>query len=266
MLYYFGSVYTKSYYTTLGVFPEDLGFSIQGTVANSTDVVFLPVCLFLIGGLISFLSLGWLAQWLDGPRRAARRRAAISGLLTLGAGVVLLGCVAFGWEVLPTPWARQFLPALTVAVGAALAVFAVHLRLTAHAGAQNRRPPHSDRLWLAGGTLLLALLTLSLFYDMSQYVGAVGRGDGRAEIDEGYPGTLFVMVHSRVPLAHYAPGITSKDRGPGFSPYRYEYQGFRIIAKAPNRFYLVSRTSRWNDRVVLALPDDDTVWVEIRGV
>ncbi|MGY1503603.1 hypothetical protein ACW4TU_44795 [Streptomyces sp. QTS52] len=266
LLYYFGSVYNKQYYTTLGVFAEDLGFSIQGTVADSTSVVFLPVCLFLIGGLISFLVLGWLAQWLDGPRRAARRRAAISWLLTLGVGVVLLGCVAFGLEVLPTQRAQQFLPALTVAVGATLAVFAVHLRLAAHAGAQNRRLPHGDRLWLAGGTLLFALLTLSLFYDMSQYVGAVGRGDGRSEIDEGYQGTQWVVVHSRVPLAYWAPGITPLDRGPGFSPYRYEYQGFRIIAKAPNRFYLVSHTSRWKDRVVLALPDDGTVWVEIRGV
>ncbi|MEU9347168.1 hypothetical protein AB0D74_38800 [Streptomyces sp. NPDC048278] len=266
LLYYFGSVYNKAYYTTLGVFPEDLGFSIQGTVANSTTVIFLPVCLFLIGGLISFLALGWLARWLDGPRRAARRRSAIKWLLGLGVGVVLLGFVFFVWEVLPTQWAQQFLPALTVALGATLAVFAVHVRLATHADARNRRYPPGDRMWLAGGTLLLALLTLSLFYDMSQYVGAVGRGDGRSKIDGGYQHTPWVVVHSRVPLAHYAPGITPRDRGPGFGPYRYEYQGFRVLAKAPNRFYLVSSTSRWKDRVVVALPDDGTVWVEIRGV
>lgn len=265
LLYYFGSLYIKAYYTTLGVFPEDLGFSIQGTVASSTNVIFLPLCMFLIGGLISFLALGWLAQRLDGPRRAARRRTAISWLLALGVGVVLVGLVAFVWEVLPTQWAQRFVPALTVAVGATLAVFAVQLRLTTDAGARNRHPP-GDRMWLAGGTLLLALFTLSLFYDMTQYVAAVGRGDARSDTDGGYRGTQWVVVHSRVPLAHYAPGIISRDRGPGLGPYRYEYQGFRIIAKAPNRFYLVSHTSRWNDRVVVALPDDGTVWVEIRGV
>ncbi|WP_063746954.1 hypothetical protein [Streptomyces canus] len=266
LLYYFGGLYIKAYYTTLGVFPEDLGFSIQGTVANSTDVIFLPLCLFLIGGLISFLALGWLAQRLDGPRRAAHRRKAIAWLLGLGVGVVLLGFVAFVWEALPTQRAQRFVPALTVAVGATLAVFAVHLRLNGNAGARNRRPSPGDRMWLAGGTLLLALLALGLFYDMTQYVAAVGRGDARSDTDGRYPGTQWVLVHSRVPLAHYAPGITPRDRGPGFGPYRYEYQGFRIIAKAPNRFYLVSARSQWKNRVVVALPDDGTVWVEIRGV
>jgi hypothetical protein len=270
LLYYFGSLYIKAYYTTLGVLPEDLAFSIQGTVANSTDVIFLPVCLFLIGGLISFLALGRLTRRLDGPGRDARRRATITWLLLLGVGLALLGFVAFVWEVLPTDRAQRFLPALMVAGGATLAVFAVHLRLTApsgatHSGARNRPPP-DNRLWLVGGTLLLALLALSLFYDMSQYVGAVARGDARSKTDGGYRDAQSVVVHSRVPLAHYAPGITPKDRGPGFGPFRYEYQGFRIIAKAPNRFYLVSHTSRWKDRVVLALPDDGTVWMEIRGV
>ncbi|MFB7335691.1 hypothetical protein ACFC00_29240 [Streptomyces adustus] len=262
MLYYFGSLYTKAYYTTLGVFPEDLGFSIQGTVASSPNVIFQPLCLFLIVGLVSVLVLGWLTQRLDGSRHAARRRRAIRWLLTLGVGMVMLGCVTFVWGVLPMRQAQLFLPALTVAAGATLAVMAVHLRLSAQAGG---RPPPDDRMWLAAGTLFLALLTLSLFYDMTQYVAAVARGDARSKIDGGYQGTQWIVVHSMVPLAHYAPGITTKDHGPRFGPYRYEYQGFRIIAKAPSRFYLVSHTSRWNSRVVVALPDNGTVWMEIRG-
>ncbi|MFE2470433.1 hypothetical protein [Streptomyces mirabilis] len=46
-------------------------------------------------------------------------------------------------------------------------------------------------------------------------------------------------------------------------PYRYEYIGFRLIAKSPSRDYLVSKTADYNSTKVVVLPDDDTVRVEL---
>jgi hypothetical protein len=119
-------------------------------------------------------------------------------------------------------------------------------------------------MWLAGGTLAIGLLTLSLFFGMALYVADMGRGDAMLHADEGYEGIPAVVVHSRVPLAHSARGITFKDHGPKGAPYRYKYQGFRVLAKAPTRFYLISHQARsYRDRHVLMLPDDGTVWMEL---
>ncbi|KKD01940.1 hypothetical protein TN53_43300, partial [Streptomyces sp. WM6386] len=107
-----------------------------------------------------------------------------------------------------------------------------------------REPSAAGRRWLASGTLLIGLLTLSLFYAMAQFVADIGRGDGILRAREGYKGTPYVVVHSRVPLAHHASGIESKDYGSQGAPYRYQYRGFRLLAKSPHRFYLVSYASR----------------------
>ncbi|WP_345656192.1 hypothetical protein [Streptomyces siamensis] len=59
---------------------------------------------------------------------------------------------------------------------------------------------------------------------------------------------------------HRVPRPRQRERA-----YRYEYGGFRLLAKSPARFYLVSYTSRWKDRRVVVPPDDRAAWLEIRG-
>ncbi|MGW0910796.1 hypothetical protein ACWD1Z_03440 [Streptomyces sp. NPDC002784] len=267
LLYYFGSVYTKAYYSTLSVLPEDLGFSVQGVVANSSSAVFVPVCLLLGGGLIAFLALGRLGLALAGPGRAMLRRRAIRWLLAAGVALVAVGFPALftnAAALFPSGWPRRFLPALMVIVGATLAAFAVHLRLTEVPATRDRQARDADRMWLAGGTLAIGLLTLSLFFGMALYVADMGRGDAMLHADEGYEGIPTVVVHSKVPLAHRAVGIEFTDHGERSAPYRYEYRGFRVLAKAPARFYLISHQARsYRDRHVVMLPDDGTVWMEI---
>ncbi|MGV9453693.1 hypothetical protein [Streptomyces sp. NPDC003635] len=267
LLYYFGSVYIKAYYSTLSVLPEDLGFSVQGVVATSSSAVFVPLCLLLGGGLIAFLALGRLGLALAGPGRATARQKAIRWLLATGAALVIVGFPTFITDVeilFPPGWARRFLPVVMVAVGATLAAFAVHLRLTEVPGPRVRQARQADRMWLAGGTLAIGLLTLSLFFAMALYVADMGRGDAMLHADEGFDGIPIVVVHSRVPLAHHARGITLVDRGAKNAPYRYTYHGFRVLAKAPTRFYLISHEARsYRDRHVVMLPDDGTAWMEI---
>ncbi|MFB7444849.1 hypothetical protein [Streptomyces mirabilis] len=57
--YYFGNVYQRAYYTTLGVIPEDPQFSVQAMLAESPDAIFLPLWFLLVCGLIVLLVLGW---------------------------------------------------------------------------------------------------------------------------------------------------------------------------------------------------------------
>ncbi|SBT90718.1 hypothetical protein GA0115233_102173 [Streptomyces sp. DI166] len=269
LLYYFGSIYLKAYYTALGVPPEDLGFSIQGVVSNSTSGIFVPVCLLLGGGLVVFLVLGRLGRALAGPERAVLRHRVVVWLLVVGVVLVLIGFPTFVTDtvsVFPPGWPRRFLPALTVAAGATLAVFGVQLHLSENPPLRVRQTPGTEQSWLAGGTLLLGVLALSLFYEMALYVADVGRGDAIVHADRGYPGAPFVVVHSRVRLLHSTQGIRFEDHGARNEPYRYVYRGFRIVAKAPTRFYLVSHASTsYAQHHLVVLPDNNTTWLEIRA-
>lgn len=98
LLYYFGNVYQRAYYTALGVIPEDLQFSVQAMLAKSPDAIFLPLWFLLVCGLIVLLVLGWAGQSLSGPRHPARRSKVILWLLGSGLVLLLLGFPVFFWE------------------------------------------------------------------------------------------------------------------------------------------------------------------------
>jgi hypothetical protein len=267
LLYYFGNVYQRAYYTALGVIPEDLQFSVQAMLAESPDAIFLPLWFLLVCGLIVLLVLAWAGQSLSGPRHAARRSKVILWLLGSGLVLLLLGFPVFFWEknlpTLPGGWAAQFVPAMLVALGATLAFFAVQLRLTHDGGTHDRPGRTGDRLWLSGGALLLGLLTMTLFFTMARYASMAGVSNAVATAQDHYRKSQHVMVHSRVILQHHAQDIRYKHLGDRAGPYRYEYIGFRLIAKSPSRYYLVSKTADYKSTKVVVLPDDDTVRVEL---
>ncbi|WP_243769271.1 hypothetical protein [Streptomyces cyanogenus] len=268
LLYYFGSLYIREYYSTLGVVPEDLGVSVQNVMANSTSAIFFPLCALLAGGLVVFLLFGLAGRSLAGPELSARRRTAIILLFAVGTAMVFVDFPALFSDVsipFPAGWPLVFMPALMVAVGATMALCAVHLRLHQRTDLRGRRrSPESDRMWLGIGALLIGMLTVSLFFDMAQYAAVIGHSNAKHDAEKGYPDKPAVVVHSRVLLTHHARDVEFQDHGNASGPYRYEYRGLQLLAKAPSRFYLVSHTAHYRDGVVV-LPDDGTAWLEIRA-
>ncbi|MCE0447525.1 hypothetical protein LT493_35405 [Streptomyces tricolor] len=268
LLYYFGSVYIREYYSALGVVPEDLGMSVQNVMASSTQAVFLPLCLLLAGGLVVFLLVGLLGRALARPRLAEHRRTAIILLLAVGMAMVFVDFPAlFSDLAIPFPGGlAQGVPA-GPAGGRGR-----------HAGPLCRpsaaEPEHRPRGRAALGRERpgVAGRRGAAHRDADDQPllrhGAV-RGGHRPQQrhtrrEAGLRGKPTVVVHSRVLLTHNARDVEFKDHGSGSGPYRYEYRGFQLLAKAPARFYLVSHTARYRDAVVV-LPDDGTAWLEIRA-
>jgi hypothetical protein len=268
LLYYIGATYTEKYYAVLGVPVGDLQLSYQAMVARAPSPVFLPLWCLLVGGAVVLLVLGRLGQALAAPGHAVRRRRAIRLLLAVGLIMTALGFPVYWAHLLsPLPGGRwlDFLSPLIVALGATLAFFAVQLRLGESASVRIRQGRTGEALWLTGGAVLLGLLAMSLFLQVAQYTAVEGRSDAEDEADGGYRQSMQVVVHSRFRLSHHAQRIEFYDGGGASGPYRYQYSGFRLIAKSPNRFYLVSSASHFADRIVVVLPDDGNVWVELRG-
>ncbi|MEU8619325.1 hypothetical protein [Streptomyces sp. NPDC048623] len=268
LLYYFGSVYTDAYYSSFGVPPTDLQLSVQAYLAKSPDAVFGPVWFLLVCGLVVLLVLGRVGHVLARPGKERRRRTVCRWLLVAGLLMAMLGFwVFFGlWIPNPLPeswWGTEYVPILVVALGATLAFFAVQQRLQRSAHDSGGRDETAERMWAAGGALLIGLLAMSLFFGMSQYVVAAGASEARDAIRDGNTGSLPVVVYSRIPIAHSASGITYKDMGDGAGPYRHRYIGFLLLVKAPSRFYLVSHTATNRNYMTVVLPDDDTVRVAL---
>ncbi|MGW7253931.1 hypothetical protein [Streptomyces sp. NPDC054834] len=268
LLYYVGSTYTQEYYSTLGVPADDLQLSYQSMAAKATGPIFFPLWCLLAVGLVTLLTLAWLGRRLAAPEHAALRRGMSRWLFVTGVVMAVLGFPVFWAHLLsPLPGGRwlDFLSPLIVAGGATLAIFAIQLHLARSGTPRAGQSPGGERLWLVTGAVLIGLLTMSLFLQTTQYTVAAGRDKAIREAEGGYRHSLSVVLHSRVRLAHNASQITVEDKGSGSGPYRYQYIGFRILAKAPKRFYLVSWASHYTDRIVVVLPDDGNVWVELRG-
>ncbi|MFF5971817.1 hypothetical protein ACFY7C_09860 [Streptomyces sp. NPDC012769] len=268
LLYYFGSLYTDSYYAAFGVPPADLQLSIQTYLAKSPEAVFGPVWFLLVCGLIVLLALGRVGHVLARPGKERQRRLVSRWLLAAGILLVLLGSPSFfgGWSPLRLPeiwWWAQFVPPLMVALGATLAFFAVQQHLQRSAENPRRHEGTTDRMWSAGGALLIGLLAMSLFFGTTRYVGEAGRSAAWEVMDGGHQKSLRVVVYSRIPFKHHAKDITYEDQGAAKGPYRHQYNGFRLLVKSPTRFYLVSHASRWDDHLTVVLPDDNSVRVEM---
>ncbi|WP_406861101.1 hypothetical protein ABZO31_11785 [Streptomyces sp. HUAS MG47] len=269
LLYYFASVYTDSYYAAFGVPSSDLQLSVQAYLAKSPEAVFGPVWFLLVCGLTVLLVLGRVGHVLARPGNEKRRAAVCWWFLVVGLLLVLLGFPVFFGRRIPTPlpdswWGTPFVPPFMVALGATMAFFAVQQRLQ-HSVDEDDGPRDetADRLWSAGGALLIGLLAMSVFFGVSRYVAESGRTDAWTAIEGGHTGSLPVVVYSQVPLIHHAKNIKDKDMGADKGPYRYEYRGFRLLVKSPSRFYLVSYASRYEDHLTVVLPDNETMRVEM---
>ncbi len=104
---------------------------------------------------------------------------------------------------------------------------------------------------------------MSLFFGMARYVAAAGRVEAMQDAAGGYVSSPRAVIYSRVPVTHHAPGILFDDLGSAKGPYRYQYRGFRVLAKTPARLYLVSHVPGQKSRTLVVLPDDNTVRIEI---
>ncbi|MET9958995.1 hypothetical protein ABZ128_07865 [Streptomyces sp. NPDC006326] len=219
------------------------------------------------------LLFGWLGHRLAGPGNNERRRVVARCILTVGLLMVALGFPVFfdpSWwarevlGVIPQGAAHELLPSLVVALGAALVIFGLQLRWGPTGHGPDRRTPTTRRLLLVGEGLLLGVLTMSLFFDAARYATMAGESEGWRDALKGFTNSPVTVVYSSVRLGDSPPGVQFTDLGSGSGPYRYRYNGFRILVKSSSRFYLVTR--EWlNGRATVVLPDDDSVRVVVGG-
>ncbi len=158
--------------------------------------------------------------------------------------VLVLVAGEFGYITLPT-WVA--LAILGPAYGAVL-----RRRVTG-----DRRP--SPRGVVA---ILATLLIVTLFWQTERLARLGGEAEAQDIKDRMSEKLETVTVFSAKNLHIAAPGVTTTDFGDSDAAYRFRYDGFYLLQRSGNKYFLV--TDGWNDgkgRLIVA-PDNDSIRLE----
>jgi hypothetical protein len=240
--------------------------SIRDYMLRSIDALFLPLALTAVA------VLGW--QWLsaridrlvDGDTDLPRIRR-VARVLCLGWLLVPLFCgllaallTALKGPLDPSYW--ELLVPLGCAVGVLLTVYGVSL--VRRVDSRQGRPPvpRSTGQQAVTITCVGILVTMALFWEVSQYATAVGYGHASLMETELHD-LPAVTVYSPKRLALGAPGvIESAVAEPDTSSFGYRYTGLRFLQRAGGRYFLLSDGWMLTSGTVTVLPDDDSVRME----
>lgn len=256
LLFYFGFVWTDSFYEYFGVDAATLGFSTQDYLLRSVGALYVPAGAVGVVALLVIWTHAVLTRWMRGSRRARARigRAGL-GVAIAGAVTFLVGIVGvlhpFGLEIgqLATP---VCLGLGTLAVGYGRFLFLRSRR--------RRRTRETDLAERAGLAAVVALATLAVFWSANTYAEEYGRGEARnlaAHLTLRPEVTLDTKERIFFPGAQETALMVN---GPG-QQFKYRYRGLRLLAQSGTRMFLIpaSMTSRY-EVLMLDYGPDFRVW------
>jgi hypothetical protein len=258
LAFYFGRTNTDAIASYFGVAPGVIDLSAQDYVLRSADVLFIPAGVLLLVALLAAWSHTLLLRHLRD--RPDRYTLLIPILVVVGAGLFLLGAVA-AWRGLPfsTPF---LVPQVSPGLGVGLIAYGVCLRRRRLLETRSKDPASGGHLLSI--TLVWMVVVLSLFWTTSEWAKALGTG--RAEVLAGeLVHQPSVVVYSRQRLNIEAPGVLESDIGDPTFAYRYRYSGLRFLLRNGNDYILLPSLWTPQDRVVVVLPQTDSVRLQFRG-
>jgi hypothetical protein len=258
LMIYFGWARSAKQAHYMGLDVSLFGFSTQDYVLLSISTLYIPLL------TIAALTLAWLvlhnrlSQALDqSTTRLARIRkagwAALAGGLLAAIGAVVIATLDQDRAPLVIP--------LALAAGTAAAAYGAWLVRAAgdHRSTERGLLPwqHALRTLLIGG-----LITLALFWELSNYAGVVGRGYA-LQIADSIPSLPRTTAFSATPLDIQAPGVTEEpleaDPALARETVRYRTTGLRFLTRSGGHIFLVHDGWTPQHGTVIVLPDNDQV-------
>jgi hypothetical protein len=251
LLYYFGYVRTSSFYSFFGLDVESLSLSYEDFLLRSIQAVYVPFGILL---LLTF-TVVWARYWtlrairLQKYTKTLRRIAYISAVL--GMLVFTLGVAGIVTSILSWPLLTPLL------LGGGALIFGGGFALLL----AQRKASHPDARYprRVSVTVLIGVVTLSLFWAAQDY--ALGFGRGRAYAvsrDLGRLPQIVIDTRDRLDLTSSFLHEESLTEG---SDYRFRYTGFRLLAESNGRLFLISEDWTQSAGEILMLSDDQLrVW------
>jgi hypothetical protein len=258
LAFYFGWVRTQALALYFGIDPSTLGLSVQDYLLRSVDALFAPLGALLLIGLAG----GWIhvrvSNWIAKGRRPDIAMWTSYGLMVAGGALLALAVVAV---LQGLPFRIHFLAEpLSPGLGIILLAYGIYMR-RALLQRLGRPSPHgsSYRMRSATATLVVMIVVLSLFWTVSEYAAALGRGRAQ-QIEANISLLPGVTVYSRndLQLGEARLIVAQGDS----ASYRYRYSGLRFIIRSGGNYFLLPDGWSRSDGVVIVLRDDANIRVE----
>lgn len=255
LMIYFGWARSDAQARLMGVDVRLFDFSPQDYVLQSISTLYLPllvIAAFALGGLAVHRRVD---RALRRPR--ARQTLRIAGQVALILGLIVVGVVILIAARAPTR-ATLVVP-LVLALGTAVAAYGSWLAVAGrHPDDAVAASPSWQR---ALRTLLVgSVITLALFWEVSEYAGVVGRGYAQ-EVAASVPNLPRATAFSASPLGIEAPGVSEVRVEVGGESVSYRTTGLRFLASSGGRIFLLHDGWRPGDGTIIVLPDnEDVVW------
>jgi hypothetical protein len=246
LLFYFGWVRSEEQAKAFGADASVFAMSTQDYVLRSINVLFFPLILLLLAGLLVHrldrnLRIGPLPPWLPGLAQALK----FSWAAFLVLGIVLYAVAGrFGDVTLPF-W---------VALAILGPVYGTVLRrLTT--GDRERY----SRLTVA---LLAALVTVTLFWQTERLASLGGEALAQDIQDNMSDRLQSIRLFSAKDLHIAGPGIRTTTFTDANSAYGYEYSGLYLLQRSGDKYFLL--TDGWDNDTgrLIVLPDSATIRVQ----
>ncbi|MGH2736268.1 MAG: hypothetical protein ACRDKZ_11860 [Actinomycetota bacterium] len=238
LVFYFGWTYTRAFWLYFAIDPTILGFANQDYVLRSVNALF-PALLFMAA-----LAAG------APPLMRFTDRTLMKGMnLTRGArtGVALAGFAAFALGVIALFRGEVYVEVVSpilLGLGTLLLGWTRHLRRVFGAGSK-RSLLESMAFW--------ALITLSVFWAISDFARVSGRGAARFT-GQNLQARPAVTVFSVEPLGLEGPGLISTVE-PADARYRHGYSGLRLLLRTGGRYLLLPED--WEPGGTVFVIDED---------
>ncbi|MCM6778267.1 hypothetical protein NDR87_32770 [Nocardia sp. CDC159] len=237
VLYYFGLMYTRAWYGYFGIDASMLGLSTADYLYRSLYGGYWPAVLLLL--LVSVLYTGRrvpvvVAAWSRRPRLVLRVWAA--AIFTVGA--VLQVLVAVGILIrgrLPAAMSL-YLPIMLV-LGAALVGYVIALRAQypVQLAARSRAAPP---IWVPLLAIVL-LICLGMLWAVGVYAQRRASADAAIAEARRFADRPVVLLFSVDRLGIEGGGSQMGEITAAGEKYRYVYSGLLLLARTPDRYFLL---------------------------
>ncbi|MBG0827317.1 hypothetical protein HS041_06020 [Planomonospora sp. ID67723] len=244
LLYFFGWNHTYWLFHEFGVNATVFGFSTADYLVSSQNVLFIPITVAALVGLVALWAHAALRARLTAGAGSRLLRYAVPAMVLIGLVLMLAGVAS----IFTVTTLERYLavPPLCLALGVLLLAYARVLNSAPAAG----RPGAAA---IAEWAVVFVLVSMSLFWAVGDYAAAAGSTRAHrlaARLDQQPSSVLY----SESSLSLTAPGVRETRCRDDKAAYRFRYDGLKLIVQSADQYVFLPATWNFTDGVAILLP------------